>query len=183
MPVTSTMIQILILMWMTLINIVHDESIENDDIAINHAANVKNVGFDTSKCDMYDPRNWDKLDAKTIDDLAVKGPKRDLSIENGPNDKLNRHFSSKFYTRILPNGEKCDREWLVYSKDLDKVFCFSCKLFRKWQGRGELVSGGFNNWGPLGERLKQHETSAEHVNSMTSWYELRSRLGNNKAID
>ncbi|XP_074302788.1 uncharacterized protein LOC141634831 [Silene latifolia] len=115
-------------------HILHDESVENDDNAINHAANVKNVGFDTSKCDMYDPRNWDKLDAKTINDLAVKGPKRDLSIENRPNDKLNRHFSSKFYTRILPNYEKCDREWLVYSKDFDKVFCFCCKLFRKWQG-------------------------------------------------
>ncbi|XP_074299253.1 uncharacterized protein LOC141630314 [Silene latifolia] len=41
-----------------------------------------------------------------IDILAVKGPKRDLSIENGHKDKGNRHFSSKHYTRILSNGKK-----------------------------------------------------------------------------
>ncbi|PRQ27778.1 hypothetical protein RchiOBHm_Chr6g0308901 [Rosa chinensis] len=80
---------------------------------------------------IFFPRTWDSLDKKLIDLLVEKSPLRDLSIENGPQDKFNRHFSSKFYTQFLGNGEKYDREWLVYSKELDKVFCFCCKLFKR----------------------------------------------------
>ncbi|AQK39666.1 General transcription factor 2-related zinc finger protein [Zea mays] len=47
-----------------------------------------------------------------VDTLLKKGPKRDLSVEHGPRDKLSRRFSTIFYNRVLPNGEKCDREWL-----------------------------------------------------------------------
>ena len=77
--------------------------------------------------DIFDPRNWVALDAKMIDILLQKGPKRDWSIEHGDVDKFGRRFSALSYTRVLSNGEKCDREWLVYSKYLDKLFCFCCK--------------------------------------------------------
>ncbi|KAL6516125.1 hypothetical protein OROGR_019430 [Orobanche gracilis] len=44
----------------------------------------------------------------------------DLTIEKGSNNRSNRHFSSIQYNRVLANGEKCNRDWLVYSKELDK---------------------------------------------------------------
>ncbi|KAK9714746.1 hypothetical protein RND81_06G116800 [Saponaria officinalis] len=75
-----------------------------------------------------------------------------------------------------------DREWLVYSKDLDKVFCFCCKVFKKCQGRGDIVTRGYNDWSHLSLRLKKHETSVEHVKNMTIWYELHLRLGKKQAI-
>ncbi|CAN6299424.1 unnamed protein product [Urochloa humidicola] len=73
---------------------------------------------------IFDPRTWDALDPKMIDILLEKGPKRDMSIEHGPRDKLNRRFSTLSYTRVMSNREKCDREWLVYSKDLTRYFVF-----------------------------------------------------------
>jgi len=80
---------------------------------------------------IFDPRYWDGLDQKQVDILVQKGPKRDLSIQKGPKDRLSRRFSAALYTRILSNGETCDREWLVYSKELDRVFCFLLQVIKK----------------------------------------------------
>ncbi|KAK9724239.1 hypothetical protein RND81_05G057800 [Saponaria officinalis] len=114
-------------------NVNCDENVDADIDAENDVYNDDRVIFDENVgigvddnvvVDIYKPENWDKLDAKSIDILAINGPKRDLTIEKGPDDDLRRHFFSTFYIKILPNGEKMDREWLVYSKDLDKVFLF-----------------------------------------------------------
>jgi hypothetical protein len=138
---------------------------------------------DSFQPDIFDPRYWDSLDRQQVDILAQKGPKRDLSIQKGPKDRFSRRFSALFYTRILSNGEGCDRDWLVYSKELDRVFCFSCKLFTKGHRKGVLANEGYNDWAHLSNRLKEHETGADHVLSMTAWYELRNRLQTDQAID
>jgi hypothetical protein len=46
-----------------------------------------------------------------------------------------------------------------------------------------LANEGFNDWIHLGSRLKEHETSADHVLNMTTWYELHSRLQKDQTID
>ena len=46
-----------------------------------------------------------------------------------------------------------------------------------------MVNEGYNDWTHLGTRLKEHETSADHVLNMTTWYELRSRLQKDQTID
>lgn len=117
-----------------------------------------------------------------IDILLQKGPKRGLSIKHGPTNKISRKFSASAYSRVLPNGETCGREWLVYSKELDKIFCFCCKLLRKGLVRGSLANEGFNDWIHLSSRLQQHETSREHVTNMSTWYDLRMTLQNNQTI-
>ena len=93
----------------TNMDLVHGESTNpageanrGDDIA----ANV-NVSLQP---DIFDPRNWGALDPKAIDVLVEKGPKRDLSIQKGPKDKFGRRFSAMLYTRVLSNGEECDRD-------------------------------------------------------------------------
>jgi hypothetical protein len=153
----------------------------NDETG-NDGDNSENIG-DSFQPDIFDPRYWDSLNPKQIDILAYKGPRRDLSIQKGPKDRYSRRFSARFYTRNLSNGEHCDRDWLVYSKELNRVFCFSCKLFTKGHRKGQLANEGYNDWIHLGTRLKEHETSPDHVLNMTTWYELRSRLQNDQAID
>ncbi|XP_021843059.2 uncharacterized protein [Spinacia oleracea] len=118
-----------------------------------------------------------------IDLVVMKGPKRDSSIVKGPRDKFSRRFTANLFTRVLSNGEKCDREWLVYSKELDRVFCFCCKVFKKGIGRGLLANEGFSDWAHIGERLREHEIGMEHVKNMATWYELRLRLNKNETID
>ncbi|XP_021736479.1 uncharacterized protein LOC110703030 [Chenopodium quinoa] len=86
---------------------ISEDNEQNND----HVEQVEYINFD-----IYDPINWDGLDVNMIDVLAINGLKRDLTLVRGPKDKSSRRFSSAFYTRIFPNGETCDREWLVYSK-------------------------------------------------------------------
>ncbi|CAH9109861.1 unnamed protein product, partial [Cuscuta epithymum] len=133
--------------------------------------------------DIFDPRNWDGLSSKMVDLLVIEGPKRDCSIVKGPKDKFSRRFTANLYTRVLSNGEKCDRDWLVYSKELDKVFCFCCKIFKKGIGRGQLANEGFADWAHIGERLREHEISMEHVKNMATWYDVRLRFAKNQTID
>ncbi len=121
------------------------------------------------------------------DILAQLGPKRDLSIQKGPKDRFSRGFSALFYTRNLSNGDEYDRDWLVYSKELDSVLCFYCKSFTKGREyryrKGQLTNEGFNDWLHLSFRLREHETSPDHVLNMTNWYELRNRLQKDQTID
>nr|KAJ0220730.1 hypothetical protein LSAT_V11C200066790 [Lactuca sativa] len=133
--------------------------------------------------DIYDPRRWEKLNSEEIKLLVQKGPKRDNSIMYGPYDKFGRRFSAALYTRTLPNLEKCDREWLVYSKELDKVFCFCCKVFRKGISKGKLDGDGYADWHHVTTRVKEHEISLDHLTNRNKWFDMRKRLNLNEIID
>ncbi|KAL6190410.1 hypothetical protein ACLB2K_036808 [Fragaria x ananassa] len=154
---------------------------EEDDVPIEEPSLNSNDG--DIPFNINDPRNWDNLDAKWRDLLVKNGPVRDMLIGKGPKDGLKRRFSSEFYSKYLPNGEKHHRDWLVYSKDIDKVFCFCCKLFKNKPLPSQLAHDGLRDWGHLAFSLKTHERSPEHVNNMFIWVDLRLRLEGNQVID
>ncbi|KAM1496704.1 hypothetical protein TB1_030337 [Malus domestica] len=131
---------------------IDDDLDEND----NHedAPIVTDQLSESIPSNIYDPQIWDSLDPKWIDLLAEKSPARDLSIEKGPKDQFNRRFNTAFYTRYLSNREKHDRDWLVYSKHVNKVFCFCCKLFKKLPLKGQLANERYKDWTHFNVRLK-----------------------------
>uniref|UniRef100_A0A3Q0SEZ9 TTF-type domain-containing protein n=1 Tax=Amphilophus citrinellus TaxID=61819 RepID=A0A3Q0SEZ9_AMPCI len=104
---------------------------------------------------------------------------RQYIIENGPqkcshgpyprSDESKRCFSKVYCFRLLSNGEKVERDWLLYSKSSNRVYCFACKLF----GEAKCLS----------KTLTHHETSGSHINAYLMWKELASRLRLGKTID
>ncbi|KAI5387355.1 hypothetical protein KIW84_073472 [Lathyrus oleraceus] len=103
------------------------DEVNNDDVD-----NLEEINNDDDNVDydIFDPRNWDRLQPKMVDLLVMKGPKRDNSIVKGPRDSLNRRFTANLYTRALANGEMCDRDWLIYSKELVDYFVFAVKFLK-----------------------------------------------------
>ncbi|XP_058784145.1 uncharacterized protein LOC131658911 [Vicia villosa] len=98
------------------------ENVDNENVDVENvdAENVNNANKNGEDIDIFDPTIWDSLESRMTDLLSTKGLKRDLSIVKSPKDKSSRRFTNNLYTRILPNGEKCDRDWLVYSKKFDR---------------------------------------------------------------
>jgi len=110
---------------------------------------------------------------------------RDLLVEKGPikindidfpKDIHSRHFSSLNYFQTLPSGEKYERRWLMYSRDLDKVFCFCCKLFNIVSRTSKLANEGSNDRRNLSNKLRRHEISNENISKMNEWIDLEMRL-------
>ncbi|XP_050915352.1 uncharacterized protein LOC127130376 [Lathyrus oleraceus] len=156
------------------------DEVNNDDVD-----NLEEINNDDDNVDydIFDPRNWDRLQPKMVDLLVVKGHKSDNSIVKGPRDSLNRRFTTNLYSRALANGEMCDRDWLIYSKELDRLFCFCCKVFKNGICRGQLANEGYSDWVHVGTRIKENELGMEHVKNMTIWYEYHQRLQKFQTID
>ncbi|CAM8911310.1 unnamed protein product [Rhodiola kirilowii] len=169
-------------------NIEHpiEEPFEEDvDVNVEETMELGLEGNDDIP-NIFDPKNWDNLAPKWRDLLVKEGPLRDVLTGKGPKDRSKtkkRRFTSEFYTMYLSNGEKHHRDWLVYCKDLDRVFCFCCKVFKTKRQQTQLAHDGIRDWGHLYHNLKQHERSSDHIAHYLIWVELRVRLKTNQVID
>ncbi|KAH1247857.1 Zinc finger MYM-type protein 5 [Glycine max] len=159
-----------------------NENLQKDSLETNKELN--STSNEVSK-NIYDLGQWKNIDENFRDLIVDNGPIRYNDMQY-PKDKNNRHFSSFYYQKVMPNGEKYDQRWLVYSKDLDKVYYFCCKLFCSKSSVcivNQLVNEGTRDWKNIGSKLKIHETSYEQVTNMDILIKLETRLRKKNTID
>lgn len=96
---------------------------------------------------------------------------------NFPKDSVGKKFSETYYTRILPNGEKGTRPWLLFSALKDSVFCLYCRLFGEWKNQLRNENG-CKDWHYLSHLLSKHDESEMHINNSVKYSKLKSDLEN-----
>lgn len=111
------------------------------------------------------------------DELILKGP-TEYSKEDRdyPKNNENGHFSNQSRYRILKNGERISRRWLIYSEKSYAVYCFCCRLFNPSSKSSFGQAMGFNNWKNLTDRLMSHELSPDHFKILAEWFEAEKEL-------
>lgn len=135
-----------------------------------------------------DPGLWPtNISQRDRDYIAKQGPVP-VEVQGGnynfPVNDTGRKFSPNNYYRWLANGEKVLRDWLVYSKAIDSVFCFPCRLFNVKDNKSNLTSTeGYCDWAHLARALIKHEVHQEHIVNYNLWKNLQKSFATNKTID
>ncbi|CAM5083697.1 unnamed protein product [Natator depressus] len=99
-----------------------------------------------------------------------------------PKDNENRSFHPARYWCEIPNGDKVERPWLMYSKTQNAAYCFCCKLFQS-NVPATLGSTGRKDWKNLARNLACQEKAANHQRAFHRWKELEMRLRLKATID
>ncbi|KAL4090151.1 hypothetical protein QTP88_025050 [Uroleucon formosanum] len=92
----------------------------------------------------------------------------DLPNGKFPKDESNppRSFSTSYYTKLV-NGKSEHRSWITYSPSMNRIYCWTCKLFGSIRAqKNSFVTTGCNSWGHLGGlygRIHLHETCKDHL--------------------
>ncbi|XP_042320469.1 zinc finger MYM-type protein 1-like [Sceloporus undulatus] len=121
-----------------------------------------------------DPGLWMDVNSDMRDFLVLNGP-RQVKVFSFPKDSVKRSFHRMYYWRDLPNGDKLERPWLMYSKTQNAAYCFCCKLFQP-NTLFALCSNGTKDWRNLARNLASHEKTPYHQRAFCSWKELEVRL-------
>ncbi|KAL4131915.1 hypothetical protein QTP88_009147 [Uroleucon formosanum] len=91
-----------------------------------------------------DPGNWPQNINDKLRIYLVKNPPSKIKNYKFPSNDEGRKFSVIHYNIIMANGENVLRNWLLYSKSLNRVFCLYCRLFPS-KSTSSLASIGFSN--------------------------------------
>lgn len=129
-----------------------------------------------------DPGLWPASMTNDYVNILVSRCPVQVSKFDFPINDDGRKFTNNYYYRNLPNGEKINREWLVYSISKDSVYCFCCKIFGKSVSSLSSLDG-FSNWQHLSLTLKRHETSISHSENVKSWVQLNNMLKNKTTVN
>lgn len=154
------------------------------------------VGVDPDPTECDDVSMEELIGEDAMNDLAlwpqvISDKLRICLIDHGPvqinnyaypTNNKNRSFSNSYYTKKLSNDETVKRDWLVYSKSNDSVYCFYCKLFNVDVTPFNNKTG-YNDWQHLSRSIERHEKSAGHLMSVKKCLDLKTDILKGKTVD
>lgn len=145
---------------------IFEKAVQHREEVIDFVNNVEedSRNSSTKDSDVADPASWPEIrNISIIDRLVLVGPTQ-IRLELYPQDKNGRRFSSAYFYRVLSNGERITRRWLMYSVSENRLFCFCCMCFDP-NAKSCLSNTGFDDWSHLTETLKSHERGVNHEKS------------------
>lgn len=158
-------------------------SADNKELSTSNIAATDNIGK-LSKDTALWPK---KLSQNNIQELVERGPayyQNKKENDNYSRDCSGRKFSNSYFFRVLPNKEKIERFWLLYSETKNSVYCFCCKVFNEDLKSVRLSDeSGYNAWQHLSEHLNIHEKSKLHIENILKLLDLSNRFNKNQVID
>lgn len=95
--------------------------------------------------------------------------------------KSNRKLPQKAFYRKLLNGKYKYRDWLLYSKSQNSLFCFYCILFASCKTKFSRSGSGYVDWKNCLLNVMNHEKCIMHRESVRLWYSRQ--LNNPNCID
>lgn len=128
-----------------------------------------------------DPALW-SINNEIINFFLLNQPKQNIeSIDFNTTKRLIgkyiRHLPIDIFKRKMQNGETIFRDWILYSKLKNALFCFHCLLFGECKTSFGNQNEGFINWKNCYEKVSEHEKSPTHVKSIKTWYLRLSNTG------
>lgn len=132
------------------------EKIIHETISTPELCNVRDLSFSFNKDTAFWTVNEEARDYFSMNGFDVNVYKNSDFI----NSKVkSRCMTKNMFERLLPNGEKIERFWQVYSESTGKAFCGPCFFFSSHNDDSYLSTQGFNDWKNAQSRFKQHECS------------------------
>lgn len=130
-----------------------------------------------------DPGLWPDIISQDFRTQIIDhGVPKQIMDFNFPLDSNNRCFSISLYTRTMANGEKLSRNWLVYSKSKNTVFCFCCSLYKRNENKFSSPSG-YSDWSNAHRVIKDHERGKKHIEAFKSWHLFANRMISQHTVD
>lgn len=145
----------------------------------NNSSSVMNANIIDS---LTDPALWPQSISDNVKlSLLEIGPVQ-IKIFTFPLDDSNRSFSTTYFLKKLGNNETVIRDWLVYSKSSDSVFCFYCKLFSSAiNAFNDKI--GYKDWRHLSRNIERHEKSVAHFQSVRQYVDLKQNIMKGRTVD
>lgn len=130
--------------------------------------------------DLSDPSSWPCPLTASARHQLLEHPIQQTNLMEYPINEQGRRFNSAHYKYSNEIGS--ERDWLLYSKSTNSLFCFSCCLFadnRKenfWTNYGPNRKG-FDYFHHQASAIANHEVCDAHFNSYMRWKEfLKNRI-------